>query len=101
MPQEINILGLTVDEARGLIKEILLECIQEMRRDPKDGAEVAMTVKEACKFLGVSPPTLRKYVRASLIRRHDLGAKKKVFYLSELREDLVKLEALGKTRPGC
>lgn len=94
MAQQIQIIGLNLDEAKLLLKAVLLECLAEVKEATKEKNEKAMSVAETCKFLGVSRPTLQKYVENALLRRHDLGRKKKVFYLSELQEDIKRIQAM-------
>jgi excisionase family DNA binding protein len=92
MAQQIQVIGLTLDEAKTLIKCILLECIEEVKEATKEKNEKGLSVAETCKYLGISRPTLHKYVEGSLLRRHDLGRKKKIFYLSEIQEDIKRIQ---------
>jgi hypothetical protein len=96
MAEQIQITSISLDEFRQLIKTVIKECLKEMHAISKEKLEKALSVRETCSFLGISRPTLKKYVDSSLIRRHDLGRKKKVFYLSELQEDIKRLSILTK-----
>jgi hypothetical protein len=100
MSQQMQFIGFSVEQARVFIREIVLSCLQEYLQPVKRNTELPITIRQACKIVGVSAPTLRKFVHMELIRRHDLGPKKKVFYLSELEEDIKRLQTLGKLQIG-
>lgn len=100
MSQQMQFIGFSVEQARVFIREIVLSCLQECLQPAKRNTELPITIRQACKIVGVSAPTLRKFVHMDLIRRHDLGPKKKVFYLSELEEDIKRLQTLGKLQIG-
>lgn len=87
MGREILFVGYTEDEAKSFIKNIVKDCLNEYRLQ-MGNEEQQLTIRQACKYLSVSAPTLRRYVQLGYIRRHDLGSKKKYFYLSELKEDI-------------
>ena len=90
MGYEFQIIGLTVEEFKCLLKSVVQECLRESRFS-KASNDQALTIQQARKFLNISPPTLRKYVKQGLIRRHNMGPRKKLFYLSELEEDIKNL----------
>lgn len=92
MGQNVQFIGFTYDEARRFIASIVTECLERNIPQNNNPTEVPLNVREACKLIGISAPTLRKFVKMSLIRRHDLGPRKKVFYRSELEEDIKKLK---------
>jgi excisionase family DNA binding protein len=90
MKREVFFVGFTEDEAKDFIEAIVNACLK--RYDRKlTGDEQHLTIRQACKFMGVSAPTLRMFVAKGYIRRHDLGARKKYFCLSELKEDIKSL----------
>lgn len=93
MGEQMQFIGFSVEQARSFIREIVLSCLKEYLQ-PKKNAESPINIRQACKIMGVSAPTLRKFVSMSLIRRHDLGPRKKVFYLSELEEDIKRINTL-------
>lgn len=90
MRREIFFIGYTEDEARSFIEGIVNRCLETFNRQPGN-AEKTLTVRQACKYMGVSAPTLRRFVKMGLVRRHDVGARKVYFFLSELEEDLKSL----------
>ncbi|EHQ26986.1 MerR family transcriptional regulator [Mucilaginibacter paludis] len=94
MEQQIQFVGFSMQEAERFLKNIVSTCIDEHHALQKHAeAELPLTPSQASKALKVSLPTLRRYVQLGLIRRHDLGPRRKVFYLSELEEDVKKVEA--------
>lgn len=94
MQQQLQFIGFNLQEAERFLKNIVADCIHEHEQWRKDKeAEQPLTPQEAGKALKVSPPTLRRYVQLGLIRRHDLGPRRKVFYLSELEDDIKKVKA--------
>lgn len=93
MSEQMQFIGFSMEQARNFIREIMLSCLQEYLHQKKN-TESPITIRQACKIVGVSAPTLRKFVNMSLIRRHDLGPRKKVFYLSELDEDIKRLKTM-------
>ena len=94
MEQQLQFIGFTVQEAERFLRHIVKTCIQEHEETQKKAeAEAPLSPQQACKFLRVSLPTLRRYVQLGLIRRHDLGPRRKVFYLSELEQDIKKVKA--------
>lgn len=94
MSQQVQFIGFTVEQARALIREVVISCLQEHLPNSKDIGESPITINQACKIVGVSVPTLRKFVAMSLIRRHDISPRKKVFYKSELEEDIKRLQVI-------
>lgn len=94
MEQQVQFIGFTYQEAERFVRNIVSKCINEhdLKQKSKE-AEQPITPQQACTALNVSLPTLRRYVRIGLIRRHDLGPRRKVFYLSELEEDIKRVEA--------
>lgn len=90
----MQFIGFTYEQARHFIETIVKACLEESNAPDKSNSETPLTIKQACDIIGVSPPTLRKFVEMSLIRRHDLGPRKKVFYLSELEEDIKRIQAM-------
>lgn len=90
MAQEIQVIGLTFEELQRVIKLAVAEGIRESRQIHRV-ADEPLTLQQACRILNISAPTLRKYVAMSLIRRHSLGPRRKVFYLNELEEDIKNL----------
>lgn len=92
MDQRAQFIGFTQEELRLFIQAIVRECLVEIGMGGKE--ELPLSIDEACQFLGVSAPTLKKFVDRSLIRRHDLGGRKKVFYRSELEEDIKRIRAI-------
>lgn len=95
---QLHFVGLSLDEARLFIESIVIACLKNCFPAPKV-TEAPLSIRDACKFLGVSKPTLRKYVEAAVVRRHDLGPRKKVFYRSELEEDIKRLRSHGSESP--
>jgi hypothetical protein len=94
MEQHIQFVGFSMQEAERFLKNIVSTCIDEHHALKKGAeAESPLTPLQASQALKVSLPTLRRYVQLGLIRRHDLGPRRKVFYLSELEEDVKKVEA--------
>ena len=87
MEQQVQFIGFTYQEAERFVRNIVSKCIDEhdLKQKSKE-AEQPITPQQACAALNVSLPTLRRYVRIGLIRR-------KVFYLSELEEDIKRVEA--------
>ena len=100
MSQQVQFIGFSVEQARSFIREIVISCLQEYLQPEKRNSELPISIRQACRIVGVSAPTLRKFVDMALIRRHDLGPKKKVFYLSELEEDIKRLQTVGKLQIG-
>ncbi|SEM90860.1 hypothetical protein SAMN04488505_10716 [Chitinophaga rupis] len=94
MSQQVQFIGFSVDQARHFIRSVVLECLKEYFPHIKKNSDAPLTIRQVCKIIGVSAPTLRKYVEMSVIRRHDLGPRKKVFYLSELEEDVKRITTL-------
>ncbi|MDR3715773.1 MAG: hypothetical protein P4L51_23415 [Puia sp.] len=94
MNDQIQIVGMTMEQAKAFFKEIVMECLAEKVASPNLDEELPISISDACKLFGISPPTLRKFVDLKLVRRHDLGPKKKRFYLSELKEDMARLEEM-------
>jgi hypothetical protein len=92
MRREILFVGYTEDEAKSFIKNIVKDCLNEYKLQ-MGNEDQQLTVRQACKFMSVSAPTLRRYVQLGYIRRHDLGPKKKYFYLSELKEDIKSISS--------
>lgn len=90
MRREIFFVGYTENEAKIFIESIVKACLKEYGLKEMN-EEQQLTIRQACRFMGVSAPTLRKYVENGYIRRHDLGSRKKYFYLSELKEDIKSL----------
>jgi predicted DNA-binding transcriptional regulator AlpA len=90
MARELQVVGLSLEEFEQLIRTIVKECLRD-RPITTGQADKALNIQQACRFLGISAPTLRKYVRASLLRQHKLGPRRKVFYLQELEEDIKNL----------
>ncbi|RPD41282.1 helix-turn-helix domain-containing protein [Chitinophaga barathri] len=95
MSEQMQFIGFSLEQARLFIEGIVTSCLQKNLPLPRDPAETPLTIREACKVLGISAPTLRKLVEMSIIRRHDLGPRKKVFYRSELEEDIKRLRSRG------
>jgi excisionase family DNA binding protein len=93
MSQQMQFIGFTYEQAQHFIHTIVKACLEENTISIKNTSEAPVTTKQACEILGVSAPTLRKFVALSLIRRHDLGPRKKVFYRSELEEDIKRIRA--------
>lgn len=94
MEQQMQFIGFSYEEAERFLKTVVSKCIEEHQAKQKGSeAELPLTPQQASKALKVSAPTLRRYVRLGLIRRHDLGPRRKVFYLSELEEDVKRVEA--------
>jgi hypothetical protein len=94
MEQQIQFVGFSRQEAERFLKNIVTVCIEEQKLNQKDvQAEIPITPVEASLALKISLPTLRRYVNLGMIRRHDLGPRRKVFYLSELEQDIKKVEA--------
>jgi hypothetical protein len=94
MEQQIQFIGFSYQEAENFLKSIVFRCMEEQQsRNTLQEAETPLTPLQASKVLKVSLPTLRRYVQLGLIRRHDLGPRRKVFYLSELEADIKKVEA--------
>jgi excisionase family DNA binding protein len=96
MEERAQFIGFTKEELRLFIRVIVRECLIEFGMQEVGKQEVPLTIQEACDFLGVSAPTLKKFVDLSLIRRHDLGGRKKVFYRSELEEDIKRIAIPSK-----
>ena len=98
MEQQMQFIGFSYLEAERFLKNIVARCIDEHESKRKDKeAETPLSPQQACKILNVSIPTLRRYVQLGLIRRHDLGPRRKVFYLSELEADIKKVRASVET----
>jgi hypothetical protein len=94
MEQQIQFIGFSHQEAERFLKAIFNKCMEEHQSRQKDNdVETPITPLQAGQVLKVSLPTLRRYVQLGLIRRHDLGPRRKVFYLSELEADIKKVEA--------
>ncbi|MGN6180646.1 MAG: helix-turn-helix transcriptional regulator [Mucilaginibacter sp.] len=94
MQQQLQFIGFSLQEAEQFLKAIVTDCIHEQEQSRKEKeAEKPLTPQEAGKALKVSQPTLRRYVQLGLIRRHDLGPRRKVFYLSELEQDIKQVRA--------
>lgn len=88
MEQQMHFIGFSKDQAKEFFADIIMECLAKMSRIENQTLEPELTIKQACKKLGISVPTLRKYVREGLVRRHNRGPRKKVFFLNELQEDI-------------
>ncbi len=74
-----------------------MDCLKEAALVQADDQ---FSIEEACQHLGISAPTLKKFVDQGKIRRHDLGDRTKVFYRSELEADIRALrQAPGETKP--
>jgi len=86
MGEQILMIGFTREEAQQFIRGIVLNCLEEASVRNKQ-PEGPLSIRQACQFLGVSAPTLKKLVDQGRIRRHELGGRKKVFYRSELEAD--------------
>jgi excisionase family DNA binding protein len=94
MQREMNFIGFSYQDAEKFLRTIVKECIKEAMVNEKDSkGETPISPIEACQVLNISPPTLRRYVQLGLIRRHDLGPRRKVFYRSELEEDIKRVQA--------
>ncbi|MBS7566842.1 hypothetical protein KHS38_20725 [Mucilaginibacter sp. Bleaf8] len=94
MEQQIQFVGFSYQEAEKFLKSIVTRCIEEQQsRQRGQPAEAPLTPLQASQVLKVSLPTLRRYVQLGLVRRHDLGPRRKVFYLSELEADVKKVQA--------
>ncbi|NII25151.1 helix-turn-helix domain-containing protein [Pseudoflavitalea sp. X16] len=91
MTQQMQFIGFSIEQAKSFIQDIVRSCLEENIPPVKNIAEMPLTIKQACKIIGVSAPTLRKYVDMGVIRRHDLGPRKKVFYPSELEDDIKRI----------
>lgn len=50
-----------------------------------------MTSEEACKHLGVSPRTLERYVKNSLLKKYRRKIGREVFYKRSEIEDLLRI----------
>jgi len=85
-------IGLTMEELKALMKAIFVEALNEYHLKGTDNREKNMTIGDACRYLKVSAPTLKKLVDKGTIRRHDLGGRKKIFYLSELEQDVKRIQ---------
>lgn len=94
MKQQVQFIGFSYQEAEQFLQTIVEKCIDRKLPDQKKESEPPLTPKLAADVLKISLPTLRKYVREGLIRRHDLGPRRKIFYLSELEEDIKKIQAI-------
>lgn len=90
MKREVFFVGFTEDEVKDFIEGIVNACLEKYELKLV-GDEQHLTIRQACKFMGVSAPTLRMFVAKGYIRRHDLGGRKKYFCLSELKEDIKSL----------
>lgn len=95
MSEQMQFIGFSIEQAKLFIEGIVKSCLQESSLS-KGLSETPLSIRQACKIIGVSAPTLRKFVQMSLIRRHDLGERKKVFYLSELEEDIKQIRTLNR-----
>jgi|GEM_PF-2266033 len=95
MSQQVQFIGFTYEQAKLFIRDIVKACLEENIPPIKSTSETPLTIRQTCKIIGVSAPTLRKFVGMSLIRRHDLGPRKKVFYLSELEEDIKRIRSMN------
>lgn len=95
MSEQMQFIGFSIEQARLFIESIVKSCLQESNLS-KGLSETPLNIRQACKIIGVSAPTLRKFVQMSLIRRHDLGERKKVFYLSELEEDIKRIRSMNQ-----
>lgn len=94
MEQQMQFIGFSYQEAERFLKNIVDRCIEEHETKRKSHeAEAPLSPQEASAALKVSLPTLRRYVQLGLIRRHDLGPRRKVFYLSEIENDIKKVRA--------
>ena len=93
MSQQVQFIGFSLEQAKLFIQSIVKECLAENSPSVGNDSETPLNIRQACKMIGVSAPTLRKFVDMSLIRRHDLGPRKKVFYPSELEEDIKRLRS--------
>lgn len=98
MTQQVQFIGFNVEQAKAFMREVVISCLQEYSTNAVFLTESPITIAQACKIVGVSVPTLRKYVALSLIRRHDIGPRKKVFYKSELDEDIKQLKFARETK---
>jgi excisionase family DNA binding protein len=92
----IHFIGFNRDEAARFIRKIFMDCMSEVKNSSAGFGEEPLDIEQVCKLLGISAPTLKKFVDKGLIRRHDLGARKKVFYESEVQEDIKFLKIIKK-----
>ena len=99
MEERAQFIGFTREELQHFIRQIVLGCLLDWDQRRQGVQEPPLSIQEACHFLGVSAPTLKKFVDQALIRRHDLGGRKKVFYRSELEEDIKRLAIRLRSSP--
>jgi Fe2+ or Zn2+ uptake regulation protein len=88
MEPQVHFICFSKDQAKEFLVDIIMECLSKISKKDGHSLEPELTISQACKKLGISVPTLRKYVRAGLVRRHNRGPRKKVFFLNELQEDI-------------
>lgn len=93
MSEQMQFIGFSMEQAKVFIEGVVMGCLQKHSSTQRNTTDAPLTIKEACTVLGLSAPTLRKLVKMSLIRRHDLGQRKKVFYRSELEEDIKSIRS--------
>jgi len=82
----IFIQSVEVEELRELIKDVLLEVLGS--KEPSHSDTTLLNRKEAAEYLGVSLPTLRRYVTSGRLRSKKIAGK--VFFAVRDISDALK-----------
>ena len=77
MEKDVTIIGISIQDLRTVIKEVVNDCLKDHAKLIKPNIEKPISSYQVLKFLGISRPTLNKYINAGLIRRHTLGERKR------------------------
>ena len=87
--QNFQVISLTLEEFTSLIRAVVNDCLTNQKGILRN--DCTLNIQQACRFLSISAPTLRRYVEESKIRSHKLGPRRVMFYQSELEEDIKRL----------
>ena len=70
--ESINLIGLSVDEFKDLISDIVRKEVQNINSEPQQEDEF-LTREETAKILKISLPTLHSYSKKGILQSHRIG----------------------------
>ena len=89
---ELTILNISIDELKQLIKDAVCEEINKKRhKETYADSTDYVSRKEVAKMLGISLPTLTKYVKNGTIPAHRIGARI-LFKQDEVSQSLMQVQ---------
>lgn len=91
--QSFQVISLTLEEFTILVRTIVNDCLANQKITLRN--DRTLNIQQACRFLNISAPTLRRYIEELKIRSHKLGPRRVMFYQSELEEDIKRLPGKG------